>query len=76
MEVWGQLKGVGPLLPYVSSGIEPRSSGVATGAFAALLSHQPITVIFHSHCTEENTKAKKWTGEVMGFRSGDRVARA
>lgn len=60
----------------VNSGIEPGSSGLATNAFAALPSHQPITVIFHSHCTEENTKAKKWIGDVVGFRSGDRVARA
>lgn len=76
MEVWGQVKGVGPLLHSVSSGIEPGSSGLATSAFAALPSHQPVAVIFHSHCTEENTKAKKWIGDVVGFRSGDRVARA
>lgn len=56
---------MGSLLPSVGSGVELRSSGLATSIFTAFPSHQPIAVSSHSLCTEGTLRPRK-----MDRRSG------
>jgi hypothetical protein len=56
---------MGSLLPSAGSGVELRSSGLATSIFTAFPSHQPIVVSSHSLCTEGTLRPRK-----MDRRSG------